>query len=91
MSARIHDTSAIPGGFLVHHSVCWCRKGGEGLEKALTAFREVFTAEDTVRDLAPNMTHGEASVLADLLDELGEGPAADLWRSLTDEDSEVEA
>lgn len=61
------------------------------MKRALDAFAKAFTEEDTIRDLAPNMTHGEASVLADLLDELGEGPAADLWRSLTDEDSEVEA
>ncbi|WP_336158216.1 hypothetical protein [Amycolatopsis sp. VC5-11] len=89
MSVRIHDTSAIPGGFLVHHSVCWCRKGGDRLGSALEAFRTALTEEDSVRELAPGMAAGEAEAIAGLLDALDENSAAALWRELADNDEEA--
>ncbi|MFB9924893.1 hypothetical protein ACFORO_25995 [Amycolatopsis halotolerans] len=58
------------------------------MNQALTAFAEAFTAEDTVRELAPTMASGEAGAIADLLDALGENTAASLWRELADNDSE---
>ena len=61
------------------------------MKAALDAFVATFTAEDTARDLAPAMTIGEAEAIAGVLDAVGEGPAAALWRSLAGDGSEVQA
>lgn len=59
------------------------------LDTALAAFRTVFTAEDSVRDLAPGMATGEAGAIAGVLDALSEDAAAALWRELADNDEDA--